>query len=116
MCAHPFTKILSTTKASAAIPEETIPELQIILSNPTVLKSCYIGAILAALLGNFIYYLFFLWYPAAGFLSVHTYRNQAGLLPDVRGCARLGLITGAMSFLISLILFSLALLLSLIHI
>ena len=86
--------------------------LPITLSNPDVVRSCYSSAILAALLGNTLSYLFFVWYPAAGFFSVYNYRRRTGVFADVREGARLGLVTGGMIFLISLVLFAFALLLA----
>lgn len=73
--------------------------------NPDVVRAAYLPAMLAAVLGNVpILYLFcFFWYPAAGFLSVYLYRKRTGaFLPPPQG-AKLGGITGLLSFTVSLL-------------
>lgn len=113
MCAHPLVTNPNNIEpprtpspAEASKPERS----PLTLSNPDVLRSCYVGAILAALLGNLAYYLFFLWYPAAGFFAVYNYQRRTGIFPRVGEGVRLGLATGGISFLVSLALFTLALL------
>ena len=113
MCAHPLVKNPNDIEPPNKIlpVEASNPEHSpLTLSDPDVLRSCYVGAIFAALLGNLAYYLFFLWYPAAGFFAVYNYQRKTGLCPRVGEGARLGLATGGISFLVSLALFALALL------
>ena len=120
MCARPLVEHAGEAEEPERLfeskPEEPVslePErLPITLSNPDVIRSCYSSAILAALLGNILSYLFFVWYPAAGCFSVYNYRRRTGVFAGVREGARLGLATGAMIFLISLVLFAFALLLA----
>ena len=118
MCARPLVENAGRAEEPETAPSTeaaAIPEPQrgpIRLSSPEVIRSCFTGALLAALLGNLIYSLFFLWYPAAGFLSVYNYRRQSGAWARVSEGVRLGFATGVMIFLISLTLFTLAMLLA----
>ncbi len=120
MCARPLVEHAGEAEEPEIPPQPELPrplsaepERQpITLSNPDVIRSCYTGAILAALLGNLVYYLFFLWYPAAGFFSVYSYRRRTGVFAHVREGARLGFATGVMIFFVSLLLFAFALLLA----
>ncbi len=57
-------------------------------------------------------FLCFLWYPLAGFLTVFGLRRRIGATPAVSKGTGLGALTGLLSFVISLIIQSLSLLLA----
>ena len=61
---------------------------------------------LAAFLSNmpFLYLLSFIWYPACGFLSVYIYRRKTGAKPKPAQGGRLGVLTGVLTFAISLVI------------
>lgn len=118
MCARPLVEHAGEAEEPepgfVELPEAVSPEPEprpITASNPDVIRSCYTAAIVAALVSNLMPILFFVWYPAAGFFSVYSYRRRTGVFARVSEGARLGLATGVMIFLISLVLFALALLL-----
>jgi hypothetical protein len=70
------------------------------------LRACYWPAVIAALLGNLpiLNALCFVWHPGAGFLAVHSYRRRTARELSVREGAKLGFMTGVVSFTLSLIL------------
>jgi len=74
--------------------------------NPAALRSSYLGGLLAAFLSTIplLYFLCFIWYPATGFLSVYLYRRRTGHSPTPRQGARLGAMTGVLTFAISLVI------------
>ncbi|MCY4587164.1 MAG: zinc ribbon domain-containing protein [Bryobacterales bacterium] len=78
------------------------------LGNSDALRSSYFGALLAAFLSNmpFLYLLSFIWYPACGFLSVYIYRRKTGAKPKPSQGGRLGVLTGILTFAISLVISS----------
>jgi hypothetical protein len=110
MCGRPLREELQPAVEDREDVRETLPKVAlagpISFGNPDALRSAYISALLASLLTNVpvLYYLCFVWYPAAGFLSVHNYRKRIGEAPSVRGGAKLGWITGVLTFAISLLL------------
>ena len=89
-----------------ALPRKTVSILPISFGNPDALRSCYMAALLAALLTQLpvINLLCFLWWPGAGFLAVHNYRRRTGMVPATSGGAKLGWITGVFTFAISMLL------------
>jgi hypothetical protein len=70
------------------------------------LRACYWPAVMASLLANLpgLVLLCFVWYPGAGFLAVRTYRRRAGRDLTPPEGAKLGFMTGIVSFTLSLIL------------
>jgi hypothetical protein len=109
MCAHPLGVNPNALRQSGDLSQESTPidtRSLISLSNPDVIRSCYVSAILAALFGNLVYYLFFLWYPAAGVFSVYSYIRRTGTRLRTNDGVRLGLVTGILSFLVSLAIFT----------
>ena len=117
MCARPLVEHADEAEEPespfVALSETVSPEPEpITASNPVVIRSCYTVAIVAALVSNLMPVLFFVWYPAAGFFSVYNYRRHTGVFARVPEGVRLGLTTGVMTFLVSLVLFALALLLA----
>jgi ABC-type proline/glycine betaine transport system permease subunit len=110
-CGRPQTKAAESMRRARS-EGERLAELQVRktppigFGNSAALRSAYIGALLAAFLTNlpFLNLLCFIWYPAAGFFSVYSYRRRTGRLPSTQGGAKLGWITGVMTFAISLVL------------
>ena len=114
MCGRPLTEEAKAADAAwrtgRATPEaeKTLHSLDpaIGFGNPQALRAAYLPALMAAFLSHlpFLNFLFFLWYPVAGFLSVPGYHRRTGHSPTMAEGAKLGAITGAMSFTISLTL------------
>ena len=114
MCGRPLT----AEAAAADAPRRTgrtapRPEGAIELSapsvgfgNPQALRAAYLPALLAAFLSQlpFLNFLCLIWYPGAGFLSVHLYRRRSGNSPTTRDGVKLGWMAGLMSFGITLAL------------
>lgn len=71
--------------------------------NRDAVRASYWGAALAALLGAIplVNLLCFVWYPAAGFISVYAYRRRTGVRAKPGAGAMLGFITGVLAFAIS---------------
>lgn len=67
-----------------------------------VLRSTLLASVVAVVLSNLLGTLFFIWYPGAGFLSVYTYRRRTGLTPTGPDGAKLGLLTGIFTYVITL--------------
>ncbi len=110
MCGRPLQEEPQPPVEDREDLRETLPKAAlagpIAFGNPDALRSAYLSALLASLLSSvpLLAYLCFVWYPAAGFLSVHSYRKRIGEAPSVRGGAKLGWITGVLTFAISLLL------------
>ncbi len=114
MCGRPLTEAAEAADAAwrtgRTTPEAEktlqLPDPAIGFGNPHALRAAYLPALMAAFLSHlpFLNLLFFLWYPAAGFFSVPGYRRRTGHAPTMAEGAKLGAITGAMSFTISLTL------------
>jgi uncharacterized membrane protein (DUF485 family) len=112
MCGRPF------NETSPAVVDEESPDLREVLpsatlaippisfGNPDALRSGYLAALFAALLMQIplVNLLCFVWYPAAGFFSVYSFRKRTGQKPKMGGGVRLGWITGVLTFTISLLL------------
>jgi hypothetical protein len=112
MCGRPF------REPSAADVDEESPDVREVLPGATLaippisfgnadaLRSGYLAALFAALLMQipFVNLLCFVWYPAAGFFSVYSFRKRTGQKPKTSGGAHLGWITGVLTFTISLLL------------
>jgi hypothetical protein len=93
---------LSRRRAAGEEPESR----PIGFGNPAALRSSYLAGLLAAFVSSIslLYYLCFLWYPAAGFLSVYLFRRRTGESPTPREGARLGAMTGVLTFVITLVI------------
>ncbi len=110
MCGRPLREEPQPAAPDPEDVRENLPKAAlagpISYGNPDALRAAYISALIASLLTHvpFVNYLCFVWYPAAGFLSVHNYRKRIGEAPSVRGGAKLGWITGVLTFAISLFL------------
>ena len=74
------------------------------------IRSCYWPAVAAALLANLpgLNLLCFVWHPGAGFFAVHSYRRRTGRELEPREGAKLGFMTGVVSFTLSMILLAVA--------
>jgi hypothetical protein len=82
--------------------------------NPVAVRAAYLPAIMASLLTLMpgVSLLCFVWYPAAGFLACYLYRRRSGIdLRAVEG-AKLGALTGLFSFAASLLVSTIAYLVS----
>ncbi len=73
--------------------------------NSKALRASYFGGLLAAFLSNvpFLNLLCFVWYPASAFFSVYLYRRKSGATPTPAQGARLGMMTGILTFAITLV-------------
>ena len=91
------------TARRKATGEEEPDERPIGFGNSVALRSSYLGGLLAAFLSSLplLTFLCFLWYPAAGFLSVYLYRRRTESSPTPAEGARLGAMTGVLTFAIS---------------
>jgi hypothetical protein len=80
--------------------------------NPVAVRAGLLAASLAALLNLLpvLSYGFLIWLLAAGFFSVYVYERRTGALLSVREGARMGWITGVLSFAISTVFFTLSML------
>lgn len=115
-CGRPLTaEALAQERAENAFvrepdPAEAEPDLPVSFGNPQALRASYWPAALAALLVSLPLFnmLCWVWYPAAGFSAVASYRKRASANLDVGQGARLGWIAGVITFTLSLILGALA--------
>jgi hypothetical protein len=112
MCGRPLSEPApavveeETADVREVLPSATLAIPPISFGNPDALRSGYLAALFAALLMQipFVNLLCFVWYPAAGFFSVYSFRKRTGQKPKTSGGARLGWITGVLTFTISLLL------------
>lgn len=95
---------------AAPEPAVTRPPRLPSFHNPLAVRTGLLAASLAALLNlvPVLSYGFLIWLLAAGFFSVYLYNRRAGLLLTVRQGARMGWITGVISFAISAFFFTLS--------
>ncbi len=111
-CGRPLTaEALAQERAANAFIREPDPEerpdlLPVSFGNPAALRASYWPAALAALLVSLPLFnvLCWVWYPAAGFSAVAGYRKRTGANPTPTEGARLGWITGIITFTLSLVL------------
>ena len=84
------------------------------INNVEHIRAAVFPAGLAAFLASipFAAFLCFVWYPLAGFLTVFGLRRRTGATPPPAKGAGLGALTGLLSFVISLIIQALSLLLA----
>jgi len=73
-------------------------------ANPTVLRIAFAAASLSILLDSLILLLFILWSMVAGYVAVWMYRKRTGQTLSVSGGAKLGWITGVLTFAIGTVL------------
>jgi len=96
------------SEAAPAAPEQlvlTAPSFR----NPVAVRIGLLAASLATLLNLLLVYGFVIWLVAAGFLSVFLFSRRTGQFLSVRAGARMGWITGILSFFIVTILFTISL-------
>lgn len=111
-CGRPLTaEALAQERAANAFvrepgPAETPEALPISFGNPAALRASYWPAALAAMLVSLPLFniLCWVWYPAAGFSALASYRKRTGANPTVTEGARLGWIAGVITFTLSLVL------------
>lgn len=94
-------------EAALPVPE---PTLLPTFHNPVAVRVGLLAASLAALLNlvPLLSYGFPIWLFAAGFFAVYVFERRTGMLLTVKQGARMGWITGVLSFAISTIFFTLA--------
>jgi hypothetical protein len=116
-CGKPLTADARETERQAnAFPrpraeqEEAGPVDRVTFGTPGALRSCYWSAAFAAIIMSLPYasLLCFIVYPAAGFYSVHSFRRQARKRVTLRAGAKLGFLTGVITFALLLILLTIA--------
>jgi hypothetical protein len=116
-CGKPLTADARETERQAnafqrprAEEEEAGPVDQVTFGTPGALRSCYWSAAFAAIIMSLPYasLLCFIVYPAAGFYSVHTFRRQTRKPVTLRAGAKLGFLTGVITFALLLILLTIA--------
>ncbi|MEO7648932.1 MAG: hypothetical protein ABIZ80_00555 [Bryobacteraceae bacterium] len=78
--------------------------------HPVALRVGIFAASLATLLCLLLAIGFVIWLPAAGFLSVYLFSRRTGQLLSLRAGARMGWITGILSFVIITVLFTISIL------
>lgn len=90
--------------------EESGPVDRVTFGTPGALRSCYWSAAFAAIVMSLPYGLlfFFVVFPGAGFYSVHSFRRQTQRKVTLRSGAKLGFLTGVMTFALLLILLTIA--------
>ncbi|MBI1355196.1 MAG: hypothetical protein GC160_12685 [Acidobacteria bacterium] len=114
-CGRPLTEeALAKERALNAFPREpedapkALPPVS--FGNVDALRACYWPGALAALLVSLPLFgvLCWVWYPAAGFSAVASYRKRSGANLTVAEGAKLGWIAGVITFTLSLVLGALA--------
>ncbi len=98
--AHP---VISIVEAAA-----TLAPLGPSFHNPVAVRVGFFAASLASLLSSLplLNLGFVIWWLSAGFFSVHLYRKRTGQLLSVKSGARLGWITGVLTFVIFTVVFT----------
>jgi pheromone shutdown protein TraB len=96
---------------AAALPAQTPAPMPLTFANPVAVRIGFFVALIAAFLTliPFVNYAFILWLLAAGFFSVVFYKRRTGQRLSVRSGARMGWITGVLSFGILTILLTITL-------
>lgn len=103
--AVPFPRI-----ASEPVPPLPIAPVWPSFQHPVALRAGIFAASLATLLCLLLMIGFVIWLPAAGFLSVYLFSRRTGQLLSLRAGARMGWITGILSFVIITVLFTISIL------
>jgi hypothetical protein len=90
--------------------EESGPADRVTFGTPGALRSCYWSAAFAAIFMSLPYGLlfFFIVFPGAGFYAVHSFRRQTQRKVTLRSGAKLGFLTGVITFALLLILATIA--------
>jgi len=90
--------------------EESGPVDRVTFGTPGALRSCYWSAAFAAIIMSLPYasLLCFIVYPAAGFYSVYSFRRQTRRGVTLKAGAKLGFLTGVITFALVLILLTIA--------
>lgn len=101
--ANAFRPPKAEEEASASLDRVTF-------GTPGALRSCYWSAAFAAIIMSLPYasLLCFIVYPGAGFYSVHSFRRQTRKRVTLRAGAKLGFLTGVITFALLLILLTIA--------
>ena len=116
-CGKPLTADARETERQAnAFPrpraeeEQAGPVDRVTFGTPGALRSCYWSAAFAAIIMSLPYasLLCFIVYPAAGFYSVHSFRRQTRKGVTLKAGAKLGFLTGVITFALLLILLTIA--------
>src|SRR5690349_8842515 len=76
--------------------------------HPVAVRVGIFAASVATLLCLLLMIGFMIWLPAAGFLSVYLFSRRTGQLLTLRAGARMGWITGILSFVIIMVLFTIS--------
>lgn len=94
------------------IPLAALEPLVPSFHNPVAVRVGFFAASVASLLSTvpLLNLGFLLWWIAAGFFAVHLYRRRTGQLLSVRSGARLGWITGVLTFVIFTVVFTVSIL------
>jgi hypothetical protein len=115
MCGRPFSQEAKEAELAQAKGAQERARLEqathekrtqpISFRNSHALRASYFGGLLAAFLSNvpFLNLLCFVWYPASAFLSVYLYRRKSGARPTPAQGARLGVMTGILTFAITIV-------------
>ncbi len=114
-CGKPLTRdARERERAANAFPvpreDESTTIDNVTFGTPEALRSCYWSAAIAAILCSLplVSLLFFVIYPAAGFVSVASFRRKTGKDPTLRAGAKLGFMTGVLAFMLMLLLITFA--------
>lgn len=116
-CGKPLTDLARESERQANSfqrpPEEEEaagPVDRVTFGTPGALRSCYWSAAFAAIIMSLPYasLLCFIVYPGAGFYSVHSFRRQTNKRVTLRAGAKLGFLTGVITFALLLILLTIA--------
>ena len=110
-CGRPLTEAALTRErvAHAAIRLEVSEpgaDLPPSFGNPHAVRACYWAAAAAAIVSSLPFMLLFgfVIYPAAGFFAVRSYRRRSGVTTSEADGAKLGLMTGVMTFALFMVL------------
>ena len=101
----PFSRIIIEQ-----VPPPPIAPVWPSFQHPVALRAGIFAASLATLLCLLLMIGFMIWLPAAGFLSVYLFSRRTGQLLSLRAGARMGWITGILSFVIITVLFTVSIL------
>ena len=116
-CGKPLTEVARESERQANSfqrPREAEEDSGLVdrvtFGTPGALRSCYWSAAFAAIIMSLPYasLLCFIVYPGAGFYSVHSFRRQTGRRVTLRAGAKLGFLTGVITFALLLILMTIA--------
>lgn len=92
------------------LPAETLALLHPSFHNPIAIRVGLLAASIATLLNLVLIYGFVIWLVAAGFFSAYLFNRRTGQILTIRAGARMGWITGILSFVILTVLFTISIL------